>query len=86
LSECLLEATPERIPDTLEHCVEALKRTQERLRAAEDLNHSLRDEVRELRDRLDAETVYLQRSILRSQGFDEISTTAAGERTGPSSP
>jgi len=52
----------------------ALLRRQsvERLRAAEDLNHSLRDEVRELRDRLDAETVYLQRSILRSQGFDEI--------------
>ena len=52
----------------------ALQRRQsaERLRAAEDLNHSLRDEVRELRDRLDAETVYLQRSILRSQGFDEI--------------
>jgi transcriptional regulator with GAF, ATPase, and Fis domain len=44
----------------------------ERLRATEELNRSLREEIRELRDRLDAETAYLQKSVLRGEGFDEI--------------
>ena len=43
----------------------------ERLRATEELNRSLREEIRELRDRLDAETAYVQGSVLR-EGFDEI--------------
>ena len=43
----------------------------ERLRATEELNRSLREEIRELRDRLDAETAYRQGSVLR-EGFDEI--------------
>src|SRR6185369_16203258 len=44
----------------------------ERLRVTEELNRSLREEIRELRDRLDAETAYLQGSVLRGEGFDEI--------------
>jgi transcriptional regulator with GAF, ATPase, and Fis domain len=52
----------------------ALQRRQsaERLHATEELNRSLRDEVRELRDRLDAETAYRQKSVLRAEGFDDI--------------
>ena len=39
----------------------------ERLRATEELNRSLREEIRELRDRLDAETAYVQGSVLRGR-------------------
>ena len=51
---------------------EAPGNVAERLRATEELNRSLREEIRELRDRLDAETAYLQKSVLRGEGFDEI--------------
>ncbi len=57
----------------------ALLRRQalERLHAIEDVNRSLREEVRELRDRLDAETFFFQKAGLRAQGFDEIVGTSA---------
>ena len=57
----------------------------ERLRATEELNRSLREEIRELRDRLDAETAYLQKSVLRGEGFDEIVGASAALVEGPAS-
>ena len=53
------------------------RRSIEQLRAAGELNHSLGEEVRELRDRLDAETVLFHKAALRAQGFDEIVGTSA---------
>jgi len=53
------------------------RRLAEELRAAGELNHSLGEEVRELRDRLDAETVLFHKAALRAQGFDEIVGTSA---------
>jgi formate hydrogenlyase transcriptional activator len=53
------------------------RRSAERLHAAAELNRSLREEVRELRDRLDAETVFFQKAALRAHGFDEIVGTSA---------
>jgi formate hydrogenlyase transcriptional activator len=48
------------------------RQADERLRAAEDVSRSLRDEVRELKDRLEADTAYLQKEVMHAQGFDEI--------------
>ncbi|HET6900308.1 MAG TPA: sigma 54-interacting transcriptional regulator, partial [Vicinamibacteria bacterium] len=53
------------------------RRSAERLHAAAELTRSLREEVRELRDRLDAETVFFQKAALRAHGFDEIVGTSA---------
>jgi GAF domain-containing protein len=53
------------------------RRSAQQLRAACELNHSLGEEVRELRDRLDAETVLFHKAALRAQGFDEIVGTSA---------
>ena len=53
------------------------RRSGERLRAAEELNRSLREEISELSDRLEAETTYLQKQVLRAEGFDDIVGTSA---------
>jgi formate hydrogenlyase transcriptional activator len=62
-----------------------LRRSETRLAAIEALNRTLaadlersRQEVRELKERLDAEAVYLRKEVLRAQGFDEIVGTSAG--------
>jgi transcriptional regulator with GAF, ATPase, and Fis domain len=57
------------------------RESAERLRAAEEASRLLRDDVRELRDRLDAESVLLQKAALRAQGFDEIVGTSAALST-----
>jgi len=53
------------------------RQTSQRLRVAEDRNQSLQDEVRGLSDRLDRETVILQKEVVRAQGFDEMVGTSA---------
>jgi transcriptional regulator with GAF, ATPase, and Fis domain len=63
---------PETRPILVEEAPRNFEGVAERLRATEELNRSLREEIRELRDRLDAETAYLQGSVLRGEDFDEI--------------
>jgi transcriptional regulator with GAF, ATPase, and Fis domain len=53
------------------------RQSGERLRAVEELNRSLQDEIRELRARLEADSTYLQKEILRAEGFDGIVGTSA---------
>jgi hypothetical protein len=61
---------PETRPILVEEAPRNFEGVAERLRATEELNRSLREEIRELRDRLDAETAYLQKSVLRGEGFE----------------
>jgi formate hydrogenlyase transcriptional activator len=76
---------PSRLGETLADLTERLAAAEGRNRtlvaelerARVDLEGS-RHEVRELKDRLDAETVYLRKEVLRAQGFDEIVGTSAG--------
>jgi formate hydrogenlyase transcriptional activator len=68
---------PELIP-ALELMAAALSNALERARgqhlleAAQDDLERGRQEIRELKDRLDAGAVYLRKEVLRAQGFDEI--------------